>query len=130
MSSEERRFSTRVVPVERAARRRQRLERDLEPGRVMVPERFLIGVILRVLVASSMVGMEVVDIFSSWCELGDGVNRVWVDGVNWGVDGIKANALLRWGNVWRRMVADTMYRVAVDHMRKLMVCSDGNDYLM
>jgi len=68
MSSEERRFSTRVVPEERAARRRQRLERDLEPGRVMVPERFLIGIMVRVLVDSSMLGMVGVDIFSAWCE--------------------------------------------------------------
>jgi len=68
MSSEERRFSTRVVPEERAARRRMRLERDLEPGRVMVPERFFMGIMVRVLVDSSMVGMVVVvDIFRAWC---------------------------------------------------------------
>ena len=36
-----------VDPSERAARRRMRLERDLEPGRVTVPERVLMGGILR-----------------------------------------------------------------------------------
>mmetsp|Transcript_35290 Transcript_35290/g.51857 ORF Transcript_35290/g.51857 Transcript_35290/m.51857 type:complete len:222 (+) Transcript_35290:868-1533(+) len=51
MSSLSRRFSTRVFPLLNAARRRQRLLRDLDPGRVTVPSRLLIGFTVR---ASSM----------------------------------------------------------------------------
>jgi len=67
MSSLERRFSTRVVPEESAARRRQRLERDLEPGRVTVPEMVFMGGRVRVLVVSVDSGLvEVVEEWS-WC---------------------------------------------------------------
>ena len=44
MSSLSSKFSTRVEPEERAARRRQRLESDLEPGRVTVPSSEVMGV--------------------------------------------------------------------------------------
>jgi len=44
MSSLSKRFSTRVLPEDRAARRRHRLERDLDPGRVTVPESVEMGV--------------------------------------------------------------------------------------
>ena len=37
-------FSMRVVPSDSATRRRMRLGRDLDPGRVMVPSMLLIGV--------------------------------------------------------------------------------------
>mmetsp|Transcript_21915 Transcript_21915/g.49884 ORF Transcript_21915/g.49884 Transcript_21915/m.49884 type:complete len:267 (+) Transcript_21915:756-1556(+) len=43
MSSDSRRFSTRVVPSERAARRRHRFDSDLDPGRVTVPSIDLMG---------------------------------------------------------------------------------------
>ena len=53
MSSLSRRFSTRVSPSDNAARRRQRLLSDLEPGRVTVPSRLWMGDRVRGLVSSS-----------------------------------------------------------------------------
>mmetsp|Transcript_17395 Transcript_17395/g.29839 ORF Transcript_17395/g.29839 Transcript_17395/m.29839 type:complete len:200 (+) Transcript_17395:1242-1841(+) len=43
MSSESSRFLTNVVPSERAASSRMRLDRDLEPGNLTVPEMTLMG---------------------------------------------------------------------------------------
>mmetsp|Transcript_49359 Transcript_49359/g.148631 ORF Transcript_49359/g.148631 Transcript_49359/m.148631 type:complete len:210 (-) Transcript_49359:300-929(-) len=53
MSSLSSRFSTRVSPSLRAANRRQRLLRDLEPGSVTVPSRDLMGFTVRELDSSS-----------------------------------------------------------------------------
>jgi hypothetical protein len=53
ISSDARRLSTFVVPSLRAARRRHRLLRDLEPGSVTVPSRLLIGATARVSVSLS-----------------------------------------------------------------------------
>mmetsp|Transcript_21258 Transcript_21258/g.31567 ORF Transcript_21258/g.31567 Transcript_21258/m.31567 type:complete len:221 (+) Transcript_21258:780-1442(+) len=53
MSSLSRRFSTRVSPSLSAARRRQRLLRDLDPGRVTVPSRLLMGETVSVFVSVS-----------------------------------------------------------------------------
>ena len=47
MSSLSSRFSTRVLPSDRAARSRHRFERDLEPGKVTVPSREVMGVTVR-----------------------------------------------------------------------------------
>ena len=58
MSSDSRRFSTFVLPSDRAARRRHRLLRDFDPGRVTVPSRDLIGATVKVLVASSTAAMD------------------------------------------------------------------------
>ena len=44
ISSDSNKFSTRVVPDDKAASRRQRLESDLDPGRVTVPSSDLMGV--------------------------------------------------------------------------------------
>lgn len=59
MSSLSNKFSTLVVPSLSAARRRQRLLRDLDPGRVMVPSRDFIG--FKVRVFSSLFSMDVGD---------------------------------------------------------------------
>ena len=48
MSSLSKRLSTRVVPLLSAAKRRQRLLKDLDPGNVTVPSRLFIGVTVSV----------------------------------------------------------------------------------
>ena len=51
MSSESSRLSTLVVPSLRAANNKHRLLNDLEPGRVTVPSRRLIGATVKVSVS-------------------------------------------------------------------------------
>lgn len=62
MSSDSSKFSTFVFPSESAARRRQRLERDLDPGSVTVPSSDLMGGTVRVLLDSStVIGAALID---------------------------------------------------------------------
>lgn len=71
MSSLSSKFSTFVVPSLRAARSKQRLLRDFDPGRVMVPSSDFIG--FRVRVFSSLFSIDV----------GDDVVAVWDNFVLW-----------------------------------------------
>mmetsp|Transcript_3293 Transcript_3293/g.7243 ORF Transcript_3293/g.7243 Transcript_3293/m.7243 type:complete len:135 (-) Transcript_3293:27-431(-) len=76
ISSLSSKLSTRVSPSESAAKRRQRLLRDLEPGSVTVPSKLLIGVTVKVSAEEAVEAISKIDERCCWVLKADGLNAV------------------------------------------------------